>query len=260
MMTRGMSKQFILITVLFLGVCGVYAQDGNHVFVQFNVESNGWKLDNYQKVSAAVTYPEVMYLSTYGSGKGGGNWELGFPGVFSALFGNGNKLASDDSLYISNINICNFISRHYLAEIANKTHSIGFAWGINFVGNQLAQNAEEGNLDSGDQIAQLMGMGVLLGGAYEYNLDNRLLVDLDLTSHLVYNSESAKQNGRTFHGLGWRVRLRARYYLSRYWVAKAELLSETDHHGPNEINVSEDGGKFSYSQFSIGVGYQWVRP
>lgn len=253
-------KQLILLTTLFFGVFVAHAQDGNHVFVQLNVENNAWTLDNYEKVNATVIYPEVMYLSTYGSGKGGGNWELDFPGIFSALFGNGNKLASDDSLYISNINICNFISRHYLVDIADETHSIGFAWGIDFVGNQLAQNAEEGNLESGDQIAQVMGMGVLLGGAYEYNMDDRLLVDLDLTSHLVYNSESAKQNGRTFHGVGWRSRLRARYYLSSNFVAKAELLLESNHHGPNEINVSEDGGKFSYSQFSIGIGYQWVRP
>ncbi|MEQ8474264.1 MAG: hypothetical protein RIC35_23915 [Marinoscillum sp.] len=247
----------LLFVVMVASMTFVSAQDGKHVFVQFNLENNAWALDNYQKVTVSVAYPEVMYLSTYGSGKGGGNWELGFPGIFSAIMGNGNTLSSDDSLYITNINMCNFISRHYLIGVAEDAHSIGFAWGLNFVGNQLAQNAEEGNLDTGDEVAQLKGIGVLFGATYEFNMEDKLLIDADLTSHLVYNSESAKANSRTFHGIGWRSRVRARYYLSYSIVAKAEILLESNSHGPNEINVSEDGGKFGYSQLSFGIGYQW---
>lgn len=249
--------RFLLFVIMAATAAMASAQDGKHVFVQFNIENNAWTLDNYQKVSATVTYPEVMYLSTYGSGKGGGNWELAFPGIFSALLGNGNTLASDDSLYISNINICNFMSRHYLMSFSQETHSLGFAWGLNFVGNQLARDAEEGNLNTGDEVAQLKGIGVLLGATYEFNMDDQLLIDADLTSHLVYNSVSAQANGTTFHGIGWRSRVRARYYLSYSIVAKAELLIESNNHGPNEINVSEDGGKFGYSQLSFGIGYQW---
>lgn len=250
-----------LMSFMILG-SEVKGQDGKHLLLNYSVERTGWTPDNYQKVSTTTTYPELSYFMSWGSGVGGGSAEFYAPGLFSGILGNVYVTAGDDSLQISNVNMLGFVFQHFLFSSADQTHSFGVSWGIDFLGHSLATGAEEGSLNGlnksgAEELAQLNGIGLSLGPTYQLNLSDKILADAYLIYRLVYNSESAKANGETFHGSGFRAHFRGRYYLSESWVAHADLMMESLNHNPTTIQAGDIAGKMDFITLSIGFGYQW---
>jgi hypothetical protein len=252
---------FSNLLVFLLGVA-TQAQDGKHLLLKYNIENTGWKMDNYKKVSTTSTYPELSYFMTWGSGKGGGSAEFYAPGIFSGISGNVYITAEDDSLQITNINMLGFVFQQFMFSTDGDVHNIGWSLGLDFLGHSLATEAEEGSFDGLDkdgaeELAQLKGMGLSLGATYQLNLDDQILVDAYLIYRLIYNSQSAMVNEKSFHGSGMRAHFRGRYYLNYDWVVHSELMIESLSHDPTDIPAGDIGGKMSFVTFSLGIGYQW---
>ena len=242
------------------------AQDGKHVIVKYNIEGNSWTPDNYEKVSTTNTYPEITYFRAWGGGRGGGTFELSFPGIFSLFLGNNYKTTEDDSLQITNVNMTNFTFQHILWGSDMEVHNAGIGWGMDFMGNLLTTGAEEGSTQPVNkqpgQVAQehatVTGLNVFFGPTYQFNMEDRLLVDASLFYQALYNSSTAPRNSKTFHATGFKIDTRARYYLSYNWMLNANLLYSTHKHDPTDIPQGEDvGGRFSYLKIAFGLGFQW---
>ncbi len=236
-----------------------FPQEGKHIFLKYNIEANNWKMDDYRKVGTTVTYPELEYVQSWGGGKGGGNMNINMGGVFSGIM-NGFVTTSDDSLQIVNITLIDVATEKYLYGSDQASHSVGFAWGLGFIGHYLAQGMEEGKLETpvGTQnIGQSTGVNLGLGASYMYNIEDRLVINSRVLYHATYNSSLSQKNGKTFHAKGIRWFSRVRYYLTDNWVATATLQVENHHHNPENISLAKLAGKMNFVRFAIGFGYRW---
>ena len=254
-----LTRFFLTAMCVIALVSSIHAQDGQQVILKYSMDKSSWKLDNYQKVGTFVTYPEIEYLRSWGGGSGGGNFDLNFGGIFSGSI-NGFVTANDDSLQITNITVFDCAFEHFLFGTDQEVHSIGWAWNIGVTGHYLAQDMEEGQLEtpSGNQlVAHIAGLNVGIGASYMLNLEDRLVVDSRLLYHASYNSSTTQVNEKTFHATGLRLFTRARYYLTHSWVGLANLQIDRFSHDPAEISMGDPAGKFSFIRFGVGIGYQW---
>jgi hypothetical protein len=253
----------LILLIFFGGWLSVtsFAQDGNQLMIRYNVENNAWKLDDHERVSTSVTYPEIIYH--WGLDYGG--LDMYFSGIFSGLSGNSYTLSSDDSLQITRSVILGFSFYNYPWRYDEERHNIGYTLGFDVLGHMLVTGAEEGSMNAinnmpGDarEIADLRGLSLSLGPAYQFNYEDRIVVDALLNYHFIYNSALAPRNEKTFSGRGWQFRSHAKYYPTYRWVFGLHLDYSRLGHDPIDVNNPDyTNGTFSSFQLGISVGMQW---
>ena len=253
-------KRFTLILFIILGFNCVYAQDGRHLSLNFDLEQNSWKLSGQDRLKANCSFADIQYFHYGNLFANGVLFDVSASGFLSTLQGNNYQPATGDTTEITNSNILSLNLLHFFNE---NNIRFGFVWGVDFLAKYLTKGSAPGSKKSpedagGIKLAEVAGLGIPLGIGFESRmLDGSLVLDGRATYYLVYNSQFAL-SGSTFQAKGIHSRIRVRYYLNDLIFFSGQVLHESlDHQPLNPNNTSDLSGNTNTFRIMIGAGIQF---